>query len=97
MKAALPTRGGFVASMDTRALGIAVVGLGGGRYQASDSIDYAVGLSSIWQVGERVAPRRPLALVHALSEDQAEAAVATLNKAIELAYELRIGDLITRV
>jgi thymidine phosphorylase len=101
VKAALPTRAGFVASMDTRALGIAVIGLGGGRYQASDSIDYEVGLSNICQVGERVDSSRPLALVHALSEGQADAAVATLNEAIELtdelAADLRIGDLITRV
>jgi thymidine phosphorylase len=101
VKAALPARAGFVASMDTRALGIAVVGLGGGRYQASDSIDYAVGLSNICQVGERVNHSRPLALVHALSEDQADAAVATLNEAIELTdeptTEVRIGDLIARV
>jgi thymidine phosphorylase len=101
VKAALPARAGFVASMDTRALGIAVVGLGGGRYQASDSIDYAVGLSNICQVGERVNHSRPLALVHALSEDQADAAVATLNEAIELTdeptAEVRIGDLIARV
>jgi thymidine phosphorylase len=101
VKAALPARAGFVTSMDTRALGIAVVGLGGGRYQARDSIDYAVGLSNICQVGEWVDSSRPLALVHALNEDQADAAVATLNEAIELTdvltTELWIGDLITHV
>ncbi len=101
VKAALPARAGFVAGMDTRALGIAVVDLGGGRHQASDSIDYVVGLSNICQVGEWVDPSRPLALVHALSEDQADVAIATLNKAIELTDELtdevRIGDLILRV
>jgi thymidine phosphorylase len=80
VKAALPTRAGFVASMDTRALGIAVVGLGGGRYHASDSIDYAVGLSNICQVGERVDSSRPLALVHALSEDQANALMISIKK-----------------
>ena len=29
--------------MDTRAIGMAVVGMGGGRRVATDSIDYAVG------------------------------------------------------
>ena len=35
---------GFVAAIDTRALGLAVVELGGGRRRASDTIDPAVGL-----------------------------------------------------
>ncbi|VTN13828.1 Thymidine phosphorylase [Raoultella terrigena] len=38
---------GFVAEMDTRALGMAVVSMGGGRRQASDPIDYSVGFT-IW-------------------------------------------------
>lgn len=34
---------GYAFAMDTRALGMAVVGMGGGRRVASDTIDYAVG------------------------------------------------------
>ncbi len=33
--------------MDTRALGMAVVSMGGGRRQASDTIDYSVGFTDM--------------------------------------------------
>ncbi|MCK7579704.1 MAG: hypothetical protein MZV65_31095 [Chromatiales bacterium] len=71
-----------VQRMDTRALGLAVVGLGGGRRRASDSIDPAVGLSDLCPVGAWVDRQRPLALVHARREDQAQAASAALQAAI---------------
>lgn len=38
---------GFVSEMDTRALGMAVVAMGGGRRQASDTIDYSVGFTDM--------------------------------------------------
>nr|MBA2816297.1 Thymidine phosphorylase [Candidatus Pantoea persica] len=37
--------------MDTRALGMAVVAMGGGRQRASDAIDYSVGLSETIALG----------------------------------------------
>jgi thymidine phosphorylase len=80
--AALPRRDGTVLRMDTRALGMAVVGLGGGRRRTGDPIDPAVGLSDLCPVGEWVDRQRPLALVHARREDQAKAAVATLQAVI---------------
>ncbi len=42
---------GFVSEMDTRALGMAVVAMGGGRRQASDTIDYSVGFTDIGASG----------------------------------------------
>ena len=80
--AALPRRDGTVLRMDTRALGMAVVGLGGGRRRTGDPIDLAVGLSDLCPVGAWVDTRRPLALVHARREDQAQAAIAALQAAI---------------
>ena len=80
--AALPRRSGTVQRMDTRALGLAVVGLGGGRRRTGDPIDYAVGLSDLCPVGEWVDAQRPLALVHARREDEAQAAVAALQAAV---------------
>lgn len=77
---------GFVASMDARALGVAVVALGGGRARASDGIDPAVGLSDVRGVGTLLQAGEPLALVHAASADAADVAVATLRQAY------RIGD-----
>ncbi len=42
---------GFVSEMDTRALGMAVVAMGGGRRQASDTIDYSVGFTDMARLG----------------------------------------------
>jgi thymidine phosphorylase len=60
--------GGRVAGIDTRALGLAVIELGGGRPRANDEIDYAVGLSELAGKGDEAGNQRPLALVHARDE-----------------------------
>lgn len=51
--------------MDTRALGMAVVAMGGGRRQASDTIDYSVGFTDMARLGDQVDGQRPLAVIHA--------------------------------
>ena len=45
---------GIISAMDTRALGMAVVSLGGGRRRASDAIDYSVGLTEVARLGDKV-------------------------------------------
>lgn len=82
---ALPSRSGFVAAIDTRAIGIAVVELGGGRARASDTIDPAVGFTGLVHIGDAVGPDRPLALVHARNQATAESAAAALCKAYTVA------------
>ena len=70
--------------MDTRELGLAVVGLGGGRRTAADKLDYSVGLSGFVELGQAVATDTPLAVVHARSEAEWEAAAETVRQAIAL-------------
>ncbi|NMU06945.1 thymidine phosphorylase, partial [Vibrio parahaemolyticus] len=43
IKPVYATETGIVSAMDTRAIGMAVVAMGGGRRVATDEIDYAVG------------------------------------------------------
>jgi thymidine phosphorylase len=81
--------GGSVAAIDTRALGLAVVALGGGRTRPDDAIDHSVGLTELARIGDAVGPGRALAVVHARDEASAEAAAA----AVRSAY--RIGDVST--
>jgi len=76
-----PKRPGHVVRIDTRALGEAVVHLGGGRLVQSDIIDPAVGLSAIAGIGDRVDPQVPLARIHARDEDSARAAAEVLHDA----------------
>ncbi len=89
---------GLVQSIDTRAVGIAVVALGGGRRRPQDSIDPAVGLSELAFPGERVGPNRPLAMVHARDPAQAEQAAAAVLAAYQVAIEPReVPALISRL
>jgi thymidine phosphorylase len=70
--------------MHTRAVGVAVVELGGGRRRASDAIDPAVGLSQVRPLGTRVARGEPLLRVHAARKADAQAACERLLAAITI-------------
>jgi thymidine phosphorylase len=83
--AAEPEEAGTVASVDVRAVGLAVVALGGGRTREDDPVDHSVGLTEVAAPGEDVAPGgRPLALVHAASSEAAERAAQALRRAYTL-------------
>ncbi|MCH8477135.1 MAG: thymidine phosphorylase [Wenzhouxiangella sp.] len=79
-----PDQAGQVQAMDMRAIGLVVVALGGGRRRAADAIDPAVGLSDLVEPGQTVGPDRPLARIHARSEDEAEQAAQALRSAVSL-------------
>lgn len=83
----LAPRDGFVHAMDTRALGLAVVALGGGRRVAADTVDPAVGLTEFVELGQRVRAGQPLAVVHARDAVTADAARATVQRAITIRDE----------
>jgi thymidine phosphorylase len=83
--AAEPVEVGTVARVDVRAVGLAVVALGGGRTRETDPVDHAVGLTEVAAPGEEVAPGgRPLALVHAADDEAARRAVESLRAAYTL-------------
>jgi thymidine phosphorylase len=70
----LAPQSGVVGAIDTRALGLAVITLGGGRRAPDDLIDHAVGLTHLVGHGARIEKGEPLAMVHA--EDEPHAAEA---------------------
>ncbi|MDP9838538.1 thymidine phosphorylase [Neorhizobium huautlense] len=69
-------RDGYLARYDTRALGMAVVELGGGRRRAADAIDHRVGLNGLMPLGTEIAKGEPIAFVHAANEKDAVRIVA---------------------
>ncbi len=80
-----PAEAGVVGRVDVRAVGLAVVALGGGRARETDPVDHAVGLTEVAAPGEEVAPGgRPLALVQAADSDAAERAADSLRAAYVL-------------
>ena len=78
-----PERAGVVTAVDARAVGVAIVAIGGGRAAPDDIIDHAVGLTEVAAIGEPVGPgARPLAIVHTRDEAQADRAAAMLRAAV---------------
>ncbi len=75
---------GTVEAVDTRAVGLAVIGLGGGRTRPQDDIDPRVGFSDLARPGDRLGIGDPLGTVHAADEAAAERAAAALRAAYRI-------------
>src|SRR3954468_19671624 len=75
---------GTVKKMDAETIGRISLLLGGGRKTADDSIDFAVGLSGIKKIGERVAKGEPLLTIHARTDQSLRLVKPLLEKAVEI-------------
>jgi len=80
-----PERPATVTGIDARALGLAIVALGGGRTRPDQAVDHAVGLDQVAAIGARVGRDRPLCTVHAPDHGSAEQAASTIRAAFTLA------------
>ena len=78
---------GFVTDMDTRELGLAVVAMGGGRRAAGDKLDYAVGLTDFIRLGQSVDADKPIAMIHAQTEEQYAQAASMVQAAVRIGGE----------
>lgn len=84
-KEVLSDQAGYVAGIDGEALGLAVVDLGGGRKREGEKINLAVGVSGLRGLADEIGRGEPLAVVHAANESAADAAVAAIRSAYQLA------------
>ena len=75
---------GVLAGIDTRAVGNAIIELGGGRKQVGEELDLSVGFSDLAPLGTALDGQTPLAIVHAASADAAELAEKNLLAACEI-------------
>ncbi|MFM7972549.1 MAG: thymidine phosphorylase [Betaproteobacteria bacterium] len=78
---------GRVRSIDVRAVGLALLRIGGGRARPGDVIDPRVGLTDVLGVGEVFSIDRPLAQLHAASAEQARQAAAEVAAAFDCVDE----------
>jgi len=77
-----PDRPGIVQSVDSRAVGIAIIEMGGGRARPEDKIDHGVGYTRLAADGVPVGgDDAPLGIVHARTVAHADRAVAALRAA----------------
>jgi thymidine phosphorylase len=77
-------RAGVLSAMHTRAIGMVVVELGGGRRQATDAIDCRVGLTQVQSLGTYLQQGESMAFVHAADTASAERARLQLTTAFTL-------------
>jgi len=95
---AFPAETARVQRIDVRAVGVAVLELGGGRRREDDAVDHAVGLTDVAALGEEVGPGgRPLAVVHARTGAAAELAAQRLRDAFALGGPPAETPLVERV
>ncbi len=72
---------GYLTAVDVRAVGNAIIELGGGRRQVGETLDLSVGLSDVAAIGAKLDKQTPLAVVHAASGDAATRAARLLVEA----------------
>jgi thymidine phosphorylase len=78
------TKPGRIAAIDTRAVGVALIELGGGRLRAQDKIDHRVGFSDFRGLGEDVGPQQPICTIHATDGAAWTRAANAVRSAIRL-------------
>src|SRR5437763_13812433 len=74
---------GKIKKMDAETIGRVSLLLGGGRKTADDAIDFAVGVSGIRKIGERVEKDEPLFSVHARTDQALRLVLPLLEEAVE--------------
>lgn len=84
VKPAFASQAGYITEISTRDLGVAIIGLGGGRKRAEDQIDPSVGLSSLVPIGTFCHKGDPLCLIHAQNENDFDLAHAAIKNAFKI-------------
>jgi thymidine phosphorylase len=77
---------GWLAACETRAIGMSVIDLGGGRRRPQDRIDHRVGFTDFLELGTRVNKGDRIATVHAADE------VSAAKAADDLAANYQIAE-----
>jgi pyrimidine-nucleoside phosphorylase len=81
-------RTGIVTGVDPRAVGRAVIALGGGRQRVEDEIDPAVGFVITVKPGDKVVEGEPIASVYARDDAGAKAGCDALTRAVTIGDKL---------
>jgi thymidine phosphorylase len=82
-----PDSEGYFTAVDVRAVGNAVILLGGGRRKADDRLDLSVGFTGVVPIGTYLDRKTPLAVVHAPSKQAAQEASAAYAGACVITAE----------
>jgi thymidine phosphorylase len=75
---------GYVASMQTRNIGLALIELKGGRTRSDQKLDYATGFSDFCHIGNKVDSQTPLCFIHAQTEEDFKRAEKNILNAVTI-------------
>jgi thymidine phosphorylase len=78
---------GILVEVDTRAVGNAIIELGGGRHEVGEELDLSGGFTDVAPIGTSLDSNRPLAVVHAASDADADLAERNLLAACRFSAE----------
>lgn len=87
----LADQDGVISAMDTEALGLVIISLGGGRRKMGDPIDHSVGLEVLVRIGDRVTRGTPLVKIFSC---QPESVIPALRAAIQISENGAAPELI---
>ncbi len=79
---------GYVAAVNTFAVGRAICDIGGGRIKAEDGVDHAVGLECTVKIGDRVETGDPLGIIYCRTQAQADSISEILQNAYKITEEI---------
>ncbi len=79
---------GYVADVNTFAVGRAICDIGGGRVKAEDGVDHAVGYASLRKIGDRIRKGEELGIIFCRRPSQAESVSRNLSNAYRISKDL---------
>ena len=79
---------GFIADIDTLAIGNAICEIGGGRTKAEDEVDPGVGFASDLKIGDRIDSGDPIGILFFRNPDQFDSISSKLAGAYSIVQEL---------
>lgn len=80
-------KSGYVAEMQTRNIGLSIIGLKGGRIRSDQKLDYTTGYTEFCQIGDWVDNEKPLCFIHAQTKEEWQAAAQDLLSNIKISEE----------
>ena len=78
---------GVLVDVNTRAVGNAIIELGGGRHEVGEKLDLSVGFTDVAPIGTTLDANRPLAVVHAATAEDADIAERNMLAACKVSTE----------
>ena len=80
-------KSGYVTEMQTRNIGLSIIGLKGGRIRSDQKLDYATGYTEFCQIGDWIDNEKPLCFIHAQTKEEWQAAAHDLLSNIKISEE----------